>query len=82
MSAFIYEDGKSHEDFHNESYVPRFLDEVDPEKRTEAERVCNGSQNIECVFDFVFTEKPEVAEDSNKIRQQADSTQEELGTLY
>ncbi|XP_060603455.1 mucin-like protein isoform X2 [Ruditapes philippinarum] len=77
-SAFVYEDGTTHFDYHNDSYVPRFLDEVDEETRKNAEKVCNGSQNIECIFDFVFTEKTEIAEEANRIKGQADSTRVEL----
>ncbi|XP_053376387.1 uncharacterized protein LOC123533517 isoform X2 [Mercenaria mercenaria] len=77
-SAFIYDEGKSHSNYHNNSYVPRFLDEADPVKRAEAEKSCNGSHNIECVFDFVFTEKKEIADQTNIIRAQSDSTRSEL----
>ncbi|XP_053385745.1 fibrillin-1-like [Mercenaria mercenaria] len=78
-SAFMYSEGKTHYDYHNDSYVPGFLDEVDPNKRTEAEKACNGSQNIECVYDLVFTEKTEIAKDTNRITSQADWTRSEMG---
>ena len=55
------------------------MDEVDEDKRKEAEKACNGSQNIECIFDLVFTEKTEIAEEANRIKGQADSTRVELG---
>ena len=77
----MYEEGTTHLDYHNESYVPRFLDEVDEDTRKEAERACNGSQNIECIFDLVFTEKSEIAEEANRIKGQADSTRVELGMI-
>lgn len=61
-SVFKYSKGKSHENYHNASYTPKFLDEShDQNKRQEAERVCNGSQNNACVYDFVFTNDPEIA---------------------
>ncbi|XP_053374889.1 mucin-like protein [Mercenaria mercenaria] len=72
-SAFIYNEGHTHFDYHNETYVPRFLDEVDSSKVLEAQNACNGSRNIECIFDFVFTEKPEIAENSNRIKGHTES---------
>jgi hypothetical protein len=80
-SAFFYEDGKSHLDFHNDSYIPRFLDEADPNKILEAEKACNGSQNIECIFDLVFTEKIEIANQTSIIRGELDSATAELGIV-
>ncbi|XP_060570002.1 uncharacterized protein LOC132728362, partial [Ruditapes philippinarum] len=77
-SVFIYEDGKSHFDFHNDSYIPRFLDEADPDKILEAEKACNGSQNIECIFDLVFTGTMEIAHQTSIIRGESDSTTAEL----
>ncbi|XP_053387695.1 uncharacterized protein LOC123541782 [Mercenaria mercenaria] len=77
-SAFIYNEGKTHFDYHNETYIPRFLDEVNPAKVLEAENTCNGSQNIECIFDFVFTEKPEIAENSNRIKGQSETIKNEM----
>ncbi|KAH3847198.1 hypothetical protein DPMN_089515 [Dreissena polymorpha] len=47
-SVFIYEDGKSHSDYHNASYVPRFLDTFDKETIIKAEKIC-GSVNVEFV---------------------------------
>ena len=64
-TVFTYADGKSHSDYHNESYVPRFLDEVEQSKIDEAYKVCNVTENNECVFDYVFTEKAEIAMQTN-----------------
>ncbi|XP_052777286.1 uncharacterized protein LOC128214704 isoform X2 [Mya arenaria] len=77
-SAFFYPDGTSHDDYHNHTYIPRFLDEVDKAKISNAELVCGGSQNLECIFDFVFTDIEEVGEMSNAIKVQAESSREEI----
>jgi hypothetical protein len=47
----------------------------------EAEKACNGSQNIECIFDLVFTEKMEIANQTSIIRGESDSTTAELGIM-
>ena len=81
-TVFTYADGKSHSDYHNESYVPRFLDEVEQSKIDEALKVCNVTENNECVFDYVFTEKAEIAmQTSSKTRETAQSKRE-IGMLY
>ncbi|XP_052777913.1 mucin-like protein [Mya arenaria] len=67
-SAFFYPDGKSHEDYHNKTYIPKFLDEADNARVKDAEKVCGGSQNLECIFDYVFTELKEVGEMTNAIK--------------
>jgi disulfide oxidoreductase YuzD len=77
-SVFVYEDGKSHEDYQNNSFTPRFLDEVDADKRTQAEQYCNGTKNIECVFDFVFTENKEVANATRSLKTIADQDRHEI----
>ncbi|XP_053386930.1 uncharacterized protein LOC123542087 [Mercenaria mercenaria] len=77
-SAFVYDDGGSHFDFHNDSYVPRFLDEADPELRAKAIEVCNGPENTECVFDYVFTENPDVAEKTKQVKGQAETDKIEI----
>jgi len=57
-SAFVYMNGSSHSDYHNASYVPRFLDEVDNQTlRMEALRQCGGdSSRVQCIFDYIFTD--------------------------
>ncbi|XP_053387796.1 mucin-like protein [Mercenaria mercenaria] len=77
-SAFVYDVGKSHVDFHNETYVPRFLDEADPQLIAKGEKICEGSNNTECVFDYVFTEKPDIAEETKKIKGQSDADKAEI----
>ncbi|XP_052238542.1 neurogenic locus notch homolog protein 1-like [Dreissena polymorpha] len=77
-SVFIYEDGKSHADYHNASYVPRFLDTVDNETLTKAYKACNGSNNVECVFDYAFTLNIDVAENTKTKRQDVDAARKEI----
>ncbi|XP_060570647.1 fibrillin-2-like isoform X2 [Ruditapes philippinarum] len=80
-SVFVYEDGKSHEDYQNNSFTPRFLDEVDVDKRAQAEQDCNGAENIECVFDLVFTENKEVANATRILKTEADQDRHEINEI-
>ncbi|XP_060591770.1 fibrillin-1-like [Ruditapes philippinarum] len=77
-SMFVYEDGKSHQDYQNNSFTPRFLDEIDVDKRAQAEQDCNGAENIECVFDLVFTENKEVANATRILKTDADLDRNEI----
>ncbi|XP_052243009.1 mucin-like protein isoform X1 [Dreissena polymorpha] len=80
-SVFFYEDGKRHADYHNASYVPRFLDTVDNETLAKAIHACNGSVNVECVYDYAFTLNIEVAENTNNKRQNVDMIQTEIAMV-
>ncbi|XP_053386927.1 uncharacterized protein LOC123542089 isoform X2 [Mercenaria mercenaria] len=77
-SAFVYDDGKSHFDFHNNSFVPRFLDVADPKLRAKATEICNGPENTECVFDYVSTENRNVAEKTKQVKGQAEEDKKEI----
>jgi hypothetical protein len=77
-SMFVYEEGKSHEDYQNNSFTPRFLDEIDVDKRVQAEVDCNGAENIECVFDLVFTENKDVANATRILKTDADLDRNEI----
>ncbi|XP_052777794.1 uncharacterized protein LOC128215112 [Mya arenaria] len=57
-SAFVYRLGKNHSDFHNSSYIPYFLDEFHNETlKAQAVSTCGGPENVQCVYDFVFTDE-------------------------
>ncbi|KAL4219778.1 hypothetical protein ACF0H5_020191 [Mactra antiquata] len=78
VSAFVYPEGKNHSDYHNATFIPRFLDEAAPEKIKEAEVACNGSKNVECVFDYVFTESGEIARSTNQVKGNTDQTKSQM----
>ncbi|XP_052216781.1 fibrillin-2-like [Dreissena polymorpha] len=80
-SVFIYDDGKKHSDYHNFSYIPRFLDTVDKKTLAQAEKECNGSKNIECVFDYALTLNKNIAKSTNDIRITIDNNEEEIAKV-
>ncbi|XP_052274481.1 uncharacterized protein LOC127874294 isoform X2 [Dreissena polymorpha] len=80
-SVFIYDDGEKHSDYHNASYVPRFLDTVDNVTLAQAEKACNGSKNMECVFDYAFTLNENIAKATNKIRVTINNNEEEIAKV-
>ncbi|XP_052273396.1 uncharacterized protein LOC127873560 [Dreissena polymorpha] len=79
-SVFIYEDGKSHSDYHNASYVPRFLDTFDKETIIKAEKIC-GSVNVECVFDYVFTLNSTIAKTTSNISETININAKEIAKV-
>ncbi|WAR22468.1 MATN2-like protein [Mya arenaria] len=78
-TVFFYEDGKDHDNFHNSSYVPLFLDEVDNVTMALAVEACNGTSSTECIYDFALTLNPAIAADTVNKRQQFDQDQEDIG---
>ncbi|XP_052236237.1 uncharacterized protein LOC127848005 isoform X4 [Dreissena polymorpha] len=80
-SVFLYDDGKEHSDYHNASYIPRFLDTVDKVTLAEAEKACNGSKNKECVFDYALTLNENIAMMTNRKRQSIDVNTEEIAQI-
>ncbi|XP_059159686.1 G surface protein, allelic form 168-like [Physella acuta] len=60
-SLFFYGFGQSPATFTNTSFVPIFLDEVNATVRSEAERVCDSSTNLPCIFDFIATRNEQLA---------------------
>jgi disulfide oxidoreductase YuzD len=77
-SVFKYFENNTSSDYSNKSYIPSFLDTVDPAKIEEAVKLCEGLQNIQCVFDFVFTDNENVANDTKKRKNKADETDMEI----
>ncbi|KAL4236418.1 hypothetical protein ACF0H5_004803 [Mactra antiquata] len=66
-SVFNYPVGKTHSDYNFPDYRPKFLMNANPIVVTEAYRTCDGSENTQCVFDFVFTEDNDVALDTQFV---------------
>ncbi|XP_059167478.1 fibrillin-2-like [Physella acuta] len=63
-SLFQYNYGQSTSTFSNPNFTPLFYDEQNPTKIAEAEKICNGSGNLPCIFDFVATQNEKIAETS------------------
>ena len=79
----MYHNGRSYQYYveDNKDFVPKFLDEADPAVLAEAEGHCNGSTNLPCLFDFVYTRNAELASQTLETEQQAQITAEELGMM-
>ncbi|WAR27354.1 MLP-like protein [Mya arenaria] len=77
-TVFLYEDGKDHDNFHNSSYVPLFLDEIDNVTMALAIEACSGTSSTECIYDFALTLNPAIAADTVDRRKQFDQDQEEI----
>lgn len=65
-SLFQYGYGQNTTTFSNSSFTPLFYDEQNATTKAEAEKFCNGSWNIPCVFDFIATKNEKIAEASLK----------------
>jgi len=79
-SAFVYSNGTNHSDYHNASYVPYFLDEVDNQTlRTEAVQKCGGdASRVQCIFDFIFVDE-QLAEQTLKKDKDQQAAIHEIG---
>lgn len=80
-SVFVYDEGKSHKDYQNNSFIPRFLDEIDASKRAQAEQECDGAENVECVFDLALTENKDVANATRYLKSETDKDRQEISKL-
>ena len=78
-SIFVYTDGLSHANFSHPGYIPKFLGEADQDKVDNATKLC-GEDNLECIFDFVFTGSVEVADDTKRIDEQHTADVKDSGT--
>ncbi|KAL3857455.1 hypothetical protein ACJMK2_012125 [Sinanodonta woodiana] len=73
-SIFRYPTGKGHADFSDPTFIPQFLDEADPEIVANATEIC-GEENQECIFDLVFTENNDIAQETLQIEIKASQDQ-------
>ena len=82
-SAFVYRNGTNHSDYHNASYVPYFLDEVDNQTlQAEALRKCGGdASRVQCIFDYIFTDEQVAEQTLNKDKQQQAAARE-IGEVH
>ena len=69
-SLFTYATGETSANYSYPNHVPVFLDQIDAETRAEAERICGGSNKIECIFDYSQTKNEEVALDTQTTMEQ------------
>ena len=77
----MFHNGKTYADFvtKNADFVPKFLDEANQTLVAEAEVVCKGTQNQQCIFDYVFTLNTAVAQTTQNTQETAEANTEELG---
>jgi len=80
-SAFVYRIGTNHSDYHNASYVPYFLDEINNQTLLdEAVLVCGDASRVQCIFDYIFMDR-RTAEQTLKLDKEQQVTSGELGML-
>ncbi|XP_059158121.1 uncharacterized protein LOC131942326 [Physella acuta] len=65
-SLFQYGYGQNTITFSNSSFQPIFYDEQNATTKEEAEKFCNGSGNLPCIFDYIATKNEKIAESSLK----------------
>ncbi|XP_033102532.1 uncharacterized protein LOC117105480, partial [Anneissia japonica] len=78
-SAFVYKEGESYSDVNDESFRPKFLDELldtaEPALLDEANSVCGNNQ--ECLFDVLATQNINIGE-STRITNEINSNDREI----
>ncbi|XP_053395504.1 uncharacterized protein LOC123523715 isoform X3 [Mercenaria mercenaria] len=77
-SVFYYSDRLGPADYSNASYIPKFLMDANKTKVEEAKRICGGDENVQCVFDYVFTEDKNVARHTKNTKTKADEASIEI----
>ena len=78
-SLFSYPMGQGVANFSDPNHEPQFLDELDNKTRQEAEAVCGGSENIQCIFDFSQTGNKELALDTQRTLNTSEENQRIAG---
>ena len=76
---FTYPNGQGVANFSDPNHEPQFLDELDNKTRQEAEAVCGGSENIQCIFDFSQTGNRELALDTQMTLNTSEENQRIAG---
>ena len=69
-SLFYYSKGMGVANFSVPDHKPQFLDELDNVTRKEAENVCGGPQNIQCIFDYSQTGNRELAQNTQRTMEE------------
>lgn len=80
-TLFKYRNGKSYKDYvtNHANFTPKFLDEADPDLVRKAESVCNGTEDRQCIIDYVFTLNENVAKNTQTVQIQAQENEVVLG---
>ena len=83
-TLFEYFNGRSYQYFvaDNADFTPKFLDEANQILVAEAKTVCNGITDLPCIFDYVFTQNQEVAENTAGTQTQAKNNDLEVGKIH
>ncbi|KAK3609861.1 hypothetical protein CHS0354_015052 [Potamilus streckersoni] len=76
-SVFRYPNGKHSADYSHRDFMPKFIDEADPLMVANATNIC-GEENQECIFDLVFTENEEVANETLRIQMEAETVRRQI----
>ncbi|XP_071100961.1 uncharacterized protein [Haliotis cracherodii] len=74
-SILRYSPGMISSDYFNNTFVPLFMDEIDPVTRVAAEGVCGSGASDQCVFDYAVTGDHVLAMSTKTIKIEADETQ-------
>ena len=82
-SLFTYQNGKTHKDYvtDHDGFVPKFLDEVEQGLMDSAVKFCNGTEDRQCLVDYIFTGSQAVAQGTQDVQIQAKETEAVLGKL-
>ena len=82
-TLFDYFNGRSYQYFvtDNADFTPKFLDEANQTLVAEAEIFCNSTTDLPCIFDLVFTQNQEVAENTAGTQTQAKNNDLEVGKI-
>ena len=78
-SLFKYDDGLGHADFINKTFVPQFLDQADKEVVANATTFCKN--NTQCIYDLVFTDNRQLAEQTTNTDASAAKTKDSAGIV-
>ncbi|XP_067687043.1 uncharacterized protein [Haliotis asinina] len=74
-SILRYSPGMSSPDYFNNTFVPLFMDEIDPLTRAAAEVICGTEPSDQCVFDYAVTGDNVLAISTKTIKSESDETQ-------
>ena len=80
-SLFYYSKGQGVANYSVPDHIPHFLDEIDDVRRKEAENVCGGPQNIQCIFDYCETGNRELAQNTQRTMEENEENQEMASKL-
>ncbi|XP_046357676.2 uncharacterized protein LOC124135985 [Haliotis rufescens] len=74
-SILRYSPGMISSNYFNNTFIPLFMDEIDPVARMAAEGVCGSGASDQCVFDYAVTGDHVLAMSTKTIKMESDETQ-------